>query len=66
MTLEEARANIGRGVVYQASWPGAPLEEGVITSVGEKNVFVRYRSQHPGANGQATAPEDLSFPNVQE
>lgn len=40
MTLQEAREHIGHGVVYR---PFADsMEKGVITSVGDRWVFVRY------------------------
>lgn len=62
ITLKEARENVGRGVVYRP--PGRPdkaPEDGVITGCSSRWVFVRYSTQHPGANGQATAPEHLEF-----
>lgn len=56
MTLDEARERIGLKVIYRS--PGNPLaEEGVITSVNDSFVFVRYGSQ---AGSQATYPADLS------
>jgi hypothetical protein len=60
MTIDEARKSIGRGVVYM---PGKAWgnEEGVITSVNDAWVFVRYRGQFPGSPGQATKPEDIEF-----
>lgn len=44
MTLEEARSNIGESVVYSVYYlDGAKKSEpGVITSVSEHFVFVRY------------------------
>lgn len=67
MTLEEARAAVGRKVVYRPPhWksvkrknpgPWAP-EEGVITSVNDSFVFVRYGSQ---AGSAATNAENLEF-----
>ena len=42
MTIEEARAHIGDGVVYTPAH-GEP-EDGVITSVNDRFVFVRYGS----------------------
>ena len=53
--------DVGRGVVYQASYPDAPREDGVITSFNEWSVFVRYATQHPSAPGQATSREDLEW-----
>lgn len=40
-----------------------PAECGVITSVGERYVFVRYRSEHAvvKTGSQATSPEDLEL-----
>lgn len=60
MTLDEARAGIGRGVVYWATRRdcGGQLESGVITSVNETFVFVRYGAAKQSA---ATRPEDLEF-----
>lgn len=59
MTLDEARENVGAGVVYT---PGhGPKEDGVITGVSSTSVFVRYAKQHPSANGQATSPGDLEL-----
>lgn len=44
MTPQEARANIGRKVVYRP-YADAPAEEGVIVSAdGDSWVFVRYGS----------------------
>lgn len=59
MTLDEAREHVGDGVTYRQ--PGRPTEDGVITSVGMRFVFVRYASQQPGAHGQATYPDDLEL-----
>lgn len=59
MTLDEARDHIGSGVLYRPAW--GPTEDGVITGVSERMVFVRYASQHPGAAGQATYPGDLEL-----
>jgi hypothetical protein len=41
MTLDEARQNIGAGVVYDPGY--GSKEDGVISSVGEQYVFVRYK-----------------------
>ncbi len=57
ITLPEARTRIGAGVVYRPH-PDAPAEDGVITSVGERWVHVRYRGDH---GSKATAPELLSW-----
>lgn len=40
MTLAEAAGHVGEKVLYQAA--ASPPEEGVITSVNERYVFVRY------------------------
>ena len=54
--------DIGRGVVYQASYPDAPREDGAITRILDKDtVFVRYRDQHPGSMGQSTLCVDLEW-----
>ncbi len=56
MTLDEARANIGRAVVY---CPGhGPFEDGTIKSVNSAYVMVDY-----SGNVRATEPGDLSFAN---
>lgn len=56
MTLAEAKHNIGRRVVYCPENPHIPREFGVISSVNDRYVFVRYdKSGHSAA----TAPEDL-------
>lgn len=56
MTLDEARARIGDGVVYAPRY-GA-REDGVITSVSSRFVFVRYGAT---VYGKATAAADLTF-----
>jgi len=53
-------SDVGRGVVY-TPYPGAQTEDGVITSINDDYVFVRYQSQHPSARGQATKREDLRW-----
>lgn len=52
---------VGDAVVYRAH-PDAPREDGVVTGLSSDPslVFVRYRSQHPGASGQATPVSSLS------
>lgn len=60
MTIIEAHLGIGRTVIY-TPFPGCDLdmtEVGVITSVGDKNVFVRYGSD---LHTKATCPADLHF-----
>lgn len=60
MTLQECKENIGKSVTY-TPFEGCDkklLEYGVITSVNEKNVFVRYgRDLH----SKATCPEDIKL-----
>jgi hypothetical protein len=59
MTLDEARARIGDAVIYH---PYAPeldrVEEGVITSVNDLFVFVRYGADK---GSKATAAERLTL-----
>lgn len=54
MTLGEAREHIGDAVVYLPC--GGPVEEGVITSVNEHYVFVRYGADK---TSKATRQADL-------
>lgn len=56
ITLAEAAARVGDGVVYQPGH-GAP-EDGVITRVSDRWVFVRYAGD---VGSKATRPEDLTF-----
>lgn len=59
MTIEQARAAIGRRVIYRSGYAGsadAPPEFGVITGVNDWVVFVRYGSAVQSA---ATDPRDL-------
>ena len=58
--VEPTPSDIGRSVVYQGGHPD-DRDEGVITSFNAHVVFVRYRSQHPSAPGQATNREDLDW-----
>ena len=55
ISLEEARANIGRAVVYVA-FPHRP-EDGVIERVGREYIFVKYDDH----SVKATHPRDLEF-----
>lgn len=55
MTIDEARVNIGNKVIY---YVGFPHKEGVITSVNEIYVHVRYGSD---VGSKATRPEDLEL-----
>ena len=57
MTLEQAKENIGRKVIYRPYKGGEP-EEGVISSVNTQFVFVRYGDD---CSGQATSADDLEF-----
>jgi hypothetical protein len=52
---EDAAQNIGRKVVYRL---GYRTEEGVITSVNSRYVFVRYGSD---VHSKATLPQFLEF-----
>ncbi len=56
MTLNEARRHVGHGVVYRTAH--GPTEQGVITSVNDAYVFVRYGTD---AGSQATRPEQLEL-----
>ena len=56
MTLDEARSHIGDGVVYTPAHGGR--EDGVITGVSSRVVFVRYAGD-PAAKG--TNPADLTL-----
>jgi hypothetical protein len=56
MKIEEAARSIGRSVIYDDGY--GTRETGVITSVNDVNVFVRYGAR---PNSQATSPEDLRF-----
>lgn len=56
MTLDEARAHIGDGVVYATGF--SPPEDGVITGVSASLVFVRYSGQ---AHAKGTDPADLTL-----
>lgn len=61
IAIEPTIKDIGRSVIYQGGHPD-DKDEGVITSLGGGGtVFVRYRSQHPSAHGQATSRHDLEW-----
>lgn len=62
--INPTKEDIGRGVIYQASHPGATPEDGAITSFNDYFVFVRYSHQHPSAHGQATKREDLNWTSL--
>ena len=55
--IEPTNTDIGRKVVYRAAPDIAP-EEGVITSINDRGVFVRYG--HTGTS-QLTRREDLEW-----
>ena len=57
MTLDEARQNIGAGVVYEPS-SGGYREDGDIVSVNDRFVFVRYVGDR---SAKATSPENLTL-----
>ena len=58
MRLTDARAHIGDKVIYRPPGQGPEAaEEGVVTSLNDVYVFVRYGSQVGSA---ATRPEDLT------
>jgi len=56
ITLARAAQMIGRKVIYRPGHKGAPVEEGVITSVNDQFVFVRYGAD---TGSKATLPRDL-------
>jgi hypothetical protein len=57
VTIEEARAAVGRSVVYVPHL-GAEPEVGTITAVSDSHVFVRYGRDQLS---KATLPELLAF-----
>ena len=64
MTLGEARAHVGHGVVYRPRseyrpWADPPGEQGVIADVGHVWVFVTFGM--PGSTPAATDPADLTL-----
>jgi hypothetical protein len=59
MTLNEARAHIGDGVVYRTAY--GRTEDGVITSVSDRFVFVRYEGRW---QSESTEPASLSLLTV--
>lgn len=56
ITLEQAKQNIGNKVIYLKGTDRQ--EEGIISSVNENYVFVRYGGN---CTAQATKPKDLVF-----
>ena len=59
--INPTEEDVGRGVVYQASYPNAPREDGVIVRITKDSIFVRYKGQHPASDGQMTSREDLEW-----
>ncbi len=57
--IEPTKVDIGRKVNYQAGHPGAPVEQGIITSFNDHCVFVRYGRE--GTTSQGTSREDLNW-----
>lgn len=57
LTLEEAKENVGRAVIYES---GPIKDRGEITSVNSSYVFVRYSVT---GQGVATNPANLTFEN---
>ena len=59
MTIDEARAHIGDGVIYRPRGGSTDsTEEGTITSVSDRFAFVRYGRSRTSA---ATDPADLTL-----
>lgn len=60
VTLENARQNIGRNVIYYPyeNCPKSEIEYGVITSVNDSFVFVRYTRD---IHSKATRVENLKY-----
>jgi hypothetical protein len=58
MTLDEARQNIGNSVTYTPFEGSTEKEYGVITSVNDRYVFVRYGTD---IQSKATRAEDLEL-----
>jgi hypothetical protein len=57
MTIDEARNHVGELVIYRPKWDTF-TEEGVITSVNDSFIFVRYSESQ---TSQATYPDDLTL-----
>jgi hypothetical protein len=57
VTIDEARAHIGHGVVFHPH--GAGPEDGVIVNVSPRFVFVAYRGDLNGA--KASSPGDITL-----
>lgn len=63
MTLDDARQHIGHGVVYRPRHYPPDTEQGVITSVNDTYVFVRYGTN---THSKATRPEQLELLTPEE
>lgn len=59
MRIQDAKP--GLPVVYRARHPNATPEDGVITSVGMRMIFVRFTGQHPDAHGKPCHPDHLEI-----
>jgi hypothetical protein len=57
--IQPTHNDVGRSVVYRGH--AGEREDGIITSINEHYVFVRYRNQHPSAPGQATRADQLEW-----
>ena len=55
--MKLADVRVGDAVVYRAH--DGRSEDGVVTSLNERYVFVRFTGMHPDAPGKACAPETL-------
>lgn len=63
LTLEEAREHVGARVTFH--YPHGENVAGIITSVGTKNVFVRFK-HFPGAGSDSCTPDWLSLTPADE
>ena len=54
MSIEDAKANVGSGVIRRTGI----LQHGIITSVNNTYVFVRYEGNN---HSKATNPSELEF-----
>lgn len=57
--IEISEANIGNKVIYNAGYPGAIDEYGIITSFNDEFVFVRFDLS--GGTSQACRRENLRY-----
>ena len=66
ITLDEARGKVGARVRYTApQTPETKTRDGVITSVNDHFIFVRYDWQQRDAQGQACRDRDLVLIDVE-